>query len=77
MLFQVSMVWDECAPHPAFTDLQRAIAYAKGLMAQLPEDAHPETEVDVSDANGKVVFTYTLNAWRFAVLLVGDSAYDY
>jgi hypothetical protein len=75
MLFQVSMLWDDYAPHPTFADLQQAISYAKGLLAQLPEDAHPETEVNVFDEAGTLVFSYSLVAWRLAVLLVGDHAY--
>lgn len=76
MTFQVSMFWDDYDPHPAFTDLPKAIAYAKSLLARLPEDAHPETEVVVLDANGTIVFNYTLVAWRFSVALVGEKAWQ-
>jgi hypothetical protein len=69
------MFWDGYAPHPAFTDVGQAIAYAKGLLAQLPDDAHPETEVIVLDSNEGIVFSYTLIAWRAAVMLIGEKAY--
>jgi hypothetical protein len=75
MAYQVKMLWDDYAPHPAFTDLRQAIAYAKGLLAQLPEDANPETEVNVVDEVGNIVLSYDLNAWRFAVLFVGEQTY--
>jgi hypothetical protein len=74
VLFQVNMFWDEYLPHPAFADLEQAVSYAKGLLAQLPEDAHPETEVSVSDTDGRTVFNYTLNSWRFETLMIGDVA---
>lgn len=72
MAFQVSMLWGEYAPHPAFGELRQAVAYAKGLLAQLPDDAHPETEVIVSDAAGAIVFHYALIALRLSVALVGE-----
>jgi hypothetical protein len=75
MSFQVRMLWDNYDAHPAFADLPQAIAYAKALLAQLPEDAHPETEVIVLDTNNEVVFQHTLVAWRLAVAIVGDKAY--
>jgi hypothetical protein len=68
MPFQVSIFWDGYEPHPAFADLDQAISYAKGLLARLPDDAHPETEVSVLDVTGVVVFSFTLVAWRFAEL---------
>ena len=42
MPFQVRMFWDGVDPHPAFAEYDRAIAYAKGLLTALPEDAHPK-----------------------------------
>jgi hypothetical protein len=73
MAYQVSMLWDVYCPHPAFADLDQAIAYSKGLLAQLPDDAHPETEVIVSDENGVVAFHFTLIAWRFASMITQDA----
>jgi hypothetical protein len=75
MPFQVRMFWDRYDPHPAFADREKAISYAKGLLAQLPDDAHPETEVSVLDPAGAIVFNYTLIAWRWAVMVVEDKAY--
>jgi hypothetical protein len=46
--------WDEWSPLPAFADQRQAIAYAKSLLARLPEDAHPETEITVLDPEGAV-----------------------
>jgi hypothetical protein len=75
MTFQVRMLWDDYDAHPAFADLPQAIVYAKALLAQLPEDAHPETEVTVLGKNNEVVFQHTLVAWRLAVAIVRDEAY--
>jgi hypothetical protein len=69
MLFQVRMLWDDYDPHPAFTDLQQAIAYAEGLLARLPEDAHPETEVNIADERGDTVFSCSIIAWRIQEIL--------
>jgi hypothetical protein len=74
MPFQVRMFWDGLEPHPAFADLDQAISYAKGLLARLPEDAHPETEVSVLDANGVTVFSTILVAWRFQMMVTRDKA---
>lgn len=73
MAYQVSMFWDGYCPHPAFADLHQAIAYAKGLLAQLPDDAHPETEVIVSDEDGVIAFHFTLVAWRFAATITQEA----
>ena len=75
MPFQVRMFWDGFDPHPAFAEYRGALAYAKGLLAALPDDAHPETEVLIFDPAGEVVFRLPLIAWRFAVLAAGDRAY--
>jgi hypothetical protein len=75
MLYQVCITWDEWSPLPAFADQRQAIAYAKSLLARLPEDAHPETEITVLDPEGAVIFTYSLIAWRTAVFLLQDRAY--
>jgi hypothetical protein len=74
MSFQVRMFWDGYEPHPAFADLEQAKSYAKGLLAQLPEDAHVETEVSIIDASGLEVFNFSLAAWRFQMLVTGDGA---
>lgn len=65
------MLWDDYAPHPAFADLESAKRYAKGLLAQLPEDAHVETEVSVFDETGAEVFNFCLAARRLEMIAVG------
>jgi hypothetical protein len=77
MPFQVGITWDDFVPLPAFDDRSQAIHYAKGLLARLPYDAHPETEVTVRDENGTEVFVYTLAAWRLAVAITGNAVYEW
>ena len=75
MAFQVHIEAQEFGPLPAFADRKQAISYAKGLLAQLPDDADPLTTVIVIDAEGNEFFRYTLAAWRWTVTAIKDKAY--
>jgi hypothetical protein len=77
MLFQVTITRADSGPQPAFADRSQAIHYAKNLLANLPEDAHPETEVTVLDESGNEVFRYSLAAWRLAIAFVGEKVYEW
>jgi hypothetical protein len=73
MVFQVRIEAEGFGPLPGFADLEQAIA--KGLLAQLPDDADPLTAVIVTDTQGRTAFQYTLAAWRWTVIAIKDKAY--
>jgi hypothetical protein len=76
MAFQVHIEAEGFGALPAFADRKQAISYAKGLLAQLPDDADPSTTVIVRDTEGgEIIFNYTLVAWRWAVMAIGERAY--
>jgi hypothetical protein len=77
MLFQVHIDGaDWLGPLPSFEDRRRAIQFAKGLLAQVPDEPpFFETVVTVRNQEGTVVFSFTRPAWRFAVAALAERAY--
>jgi hypothetical protein len=76
MVFQIRTEAEGFGPLPAFADREQAISYAKVLLGRLPDDADPSTTVIVVDIAGNECFNYTLAAWRWAVMAIGDKAYS-
>jgi hypothetical protein len=67
---------DWFGPLPSFATRRRAIQFALGLLAQVPDEPpFFETVVTVRNQEGAVVFSFTRPGWRFAVAASGDKAY--
>jgi hypothetical protein len=63
-------------PLPSFADRWRALQFAKGLLAQVPDEPpFVETVVTVRNQEGVIIFHVTHPGWRFAVAASGEKAY--
>jgi hypothetical protein len=67
---------DWFGPLPSFATRRRAIQFALGLLAQVPDEPpFFETVVTVRNQEGAIIFCFTRPGWRFAVAASGEKAY--
>jgi hypothetical protein len=63
-------------PLPSFADRWRAIQFAKGLLARVPDELpFFKTVVTVRNQEGAIIFHLNRPRWRIAVVASGERAY--